>query len=69
MNTTLTTTENLTFPDSKVHGTNMRPIWGRQDLGGRHVGPINFAIWVIALTTSTNAYVCAWYFRWISFEC
>ena len=32
-------------PDSKVHGANMRPIWGRQDLGGSHVGPMNLAIW------------------------
>ena len=24
----------------------MRPIWGRQDPGGPHVGPMNFAIWV-----------------------
>ena len=23
----------------------MGPIWGRQDPGGPHVGPINFAIW------------------------
>ena len=35
------------FPDSKVHGANMGPIWGRQDPGGPHVGPMNFAIWVI----------------------
>ena len=34
------------FPDSKVHGANMEPTWGRQDPGGPHVGPINFAIWV-----------------------
>ena len=33
-------------PVSKVQGTNMGPIWGRQDPGGPHVGPINFAIWV-----------------------
>ena len=33
------------IPDSKVHGTNMGPIWGRQDPGGRHVGPMNLAIW------------------------
>ena len=33
-------------PDSKVHGANMRPIWGREDPGGPHVGPMNFAIWV-----------------------
>ena len=32
-------------PDSKVHGDNMGPIWGRQDQGGPHVGPVNFAIW------------------------
>ena len=33
-------------PDSKVHGANMGPIWGRQHSGGPHVGPMNFAIWV-----------------------
>ena len=32
-------------PDSKVHGANMGPIWGRQAPGGPHVGPMNFAIW------------------------
>ena len=26
------------IPDSKVHGANMGPIWGRQDPGGPHVG-------------------------------
>ena len=34
-----------TIPDSKVHGANMGPIWGRQGPGGPHVGPMNFAIW------------------------
>ena len=34
------------YPDSKVHGVNMVPIWGRQDPGGPHVGPMNFVIWV-----------------------
>ena len=34
-------------PDSKVHGANKGPIWGRQDPGGYHVGPMNFAIWVM----------------------
>ena len=34
-------------PDSKVHGVIMGPIWGRQDPGGPHVGPMNFAIWGI----------------------
>ena len=32
-------------PDSKVPETNMGPIWGRQDPGGPHVGPMNFAMW------------------------
>ena len=32
-------------PDSKVYGANMGPIWGRQDPGGPHVGPMNNAIW------------------------
>ena len=35
----------VSIPDSKVHGTNMGPIWGQQDPGGPHVGPMNFAIW------------------------
>ena len=33
--------------DSKVHGANMGPIWGRQDPGGPHVGPMNLIIWGI----------------------
>ena len=32
-------------PDSKDHGANMGPIWGRQDPGGPYVGPMNCAIW------------------------
>ena len=39
--------EAIMNPDSKVHGANMGPIWGRQDPGGPHVGPMNFAIWVV----------------------
>ena len=31
-----------TTPDSKVYGANMGPIWGRQDPGGPHVGPMKF---------------------------
>ena len=27
--------------DSKVDETNMGPIWGREDPGGPHVGPMN----------------------------
>ena len=34
-----------TIPDGKVHGANMGPIWGRQDTGGPHVCPMNFAVW------------------------
>ena len=33
-----------TTHNGKVHGANMGPIWGRQDPGGPHVGPMNFAI-------------------------
>ena len=36
-------------PDSKVNGANMGLIWGRQDQGGPHVGPMNLAIWGILL--------------------
>ena len=32
-------------PDTKVHGANMGPIWGQQDPGGPHIGPMNIAIW------------------------
>ena len=35
----------LNIPDSKVYEANMGPIWGRQDSGGPHVRPMNFAIW------------------------
>ena len=31
--------------DSKVHGANMGPIWGREDPSGPYVGSMNFAIW------------------------
>ena len=40
--------ENTPYPDSKVHGANTGSIWGRQDPGGPHVGPMNFAIWVVS---------------------
>ena len=32
-------------PESKVHGANMGPIWGRQVPGGSHIGPVNFVLW------------------------
>ena len=34
----------LIIPDSKIHGTNMGPIWGQHDPGEPHVGPMNFAV-------------------------
>ena len=42
-----TTCHRVNVPDSKVHGATMGPIWGWQDPGGPHVGPMNFAIWVL----------------------
>ena len=46
------------YLDSKVHGANMGPIWGRKDPDGPHVGPINFVIWdynKFAVHTMINA--------------
>ena len=51
------------YPDSKVHGANMGPIWGRQDLGpiwgrqdpgGPHVGPMKLVIWVYRYNMVNN---------------
>ena len=44
------------FPDSKNHGANMGPIWGRYNPGGPHVGPINFAIWVVIFSSKYSNY-------------
>ena len=44
----------VNYPDSKVYGINMWSNWGRQDLGGPHVGPMNFAIWVFQYIRSNN---------------
>ena len=41
-------------PHSKFHGANMWPIWGRQDPGGPHVGPMNFAIWARFIYNETQ---------------
>ena len=38
-------------PDSENHGANVGPIWGWQDPGGPHVGPMNSAIWGIVHCT------------------
>ena len=44
------------IPDSKVHGANMGPIWGRQDPGGPHVGLMNFAIWALNIKMLSYEY-------------
>ena len=41
------TLKGRTYPDNKVQGANMGPMWGRQDPGGPHVGPMNLAIRVL----------------------
>ena len=59
MTADILTGEQITYstPDSKVHGANMGPIWGRQDPGGPHVGPMNFAIWEnSSVITNANEY-------------
>ena len=48
----LANTKNI--PDYKVHGANMGPIWGRQDPGGPHVGPMDLAIWDKLHTVKQN---------------
>ena len=44
-------TSNKYDPHSKVDGANMGPTWARQDPGGPHVGPMNFAIWGVIRET------------------
>ena len=41
-------------PDSKAHGANMGPTWDRQDPGGPHVGPMNFAVREICWSLPTT---------------
>ena len=38
------------YPDIKVYGANMGPIWGQQNPVGPHVGPMNFFIWAGSTT-------------------
>ena len=54
------------IPDSKVYGANMGPIWGRQDPGGPHVGPMKLAFWDIGpplevLVSGLLSYTTYWY--------
>ena len=48
-------------PDSKLHGANMGPIWGRQDPDGPHVGPMKLAIWVANTMVDLNVTCTCWY--------
>ena len=48
----------LYIPDSKVHGANKEPIWGRHVPDGFHVGPMNLAIWVNVILI-----LCRWKLR------
>ena len=43
-------------PDNKVRGANMGPIWGRQDPGGPHVGPMNLALLGCARVDCSNTH-------------
>ena len=54
----------LNTPDGNVLGANMGPIWGRQDPGGPHVGPMNLAIWDKMIALVTNTYRVPIY-KWI----
>ena len=54
-------------PDNKVHGANLGPIWGRQDPGGSHVGPMNFAVWE-RLNCETLNYIMSLYILYIYIE-
>ena len=35
---------NITYPDNKIHGTNIGPAWALSAPNGPHVGPMNLAI-------------------------
>ena len=57
------------YPDNKVHGANMGLIWGRQDPGGPHVGPMNLAVWVVgALQANRLCIGCNHRYRAISIQ-
>ena len=49
--------------DSKVRGANMGTIWAQQDPSGPHIGPPNFAIWDVMLSSEFPTkphYNCKW---------
>ena len=51
---------------NKAHGANMGPIWGRQDPGGSHVGPMNFAIWATMPITMRDRWIIV--FQVVTFQ-
>ena len=46
--------------ESKIYGVYMGPIWGRQDPGGSHFGPINLAVWELGFNLKAQmiSYLC-----------
>ena len=46
------------YHDSKVHGTNIGYTWVLSSPGGPHVGPMNLAIWDIAINRRTRVMWC-----------
>ena len=59
---------NQMCPDSKVHGDNVRPTWGRQATGGPHVGPINFAIQVYLFQGMHSIHFHMFQITWLCFQ-
>ena len=53
------------FPDCKVHGANMGPIWGQQNPGGPHVGPMTLLSGLLIVSKSIHfnqySYIYIWY--------
>ena len=45
-------------PDSKAHGANMGPIWGREDPGGPNVGSTSNGSWCIGIKGEMSGTVC-----------
>ena len=58
------------IPDSKIHGANVGPTWGRQDPGGPHDGHMNLAIWDDMTTTcGTTSWEKVGILTTFSFQC
>ena len=52
------------FHHSKVHGANMRPIWGIKNPDGPHFGPMKFTIWVVILCPNVVWFPNATTLKW-----